>query len=144
MTISSTNLTAANLAIAYASEMLAWRHYLACAAVAEDEGHRQIAAVFRRIAHRRSCHAGEHLHALYGQDGLQTGSTGENLREAILRELHDYTNIYPGMMRAARVDEADDVAEQFETLARTCRLHAKLLQRELDTLLPSGSVGFSG
>jgi rubrerythrin len=146
MTADITSRAAANLAIAYASETLACRRYLACAAIAEEEGRRQAAAVFRRIAQRRSRHAEAHLQALHAQADLPAGigSTGDNLRAAITQELHDYTDLYPEIARAARVEGFEDIAEQFETLARTGRSHAGLLQQALDTLLPSSSVGFSG
>jgi rubrerythrin len=92
------------------------------------------------------------------QDGLASdqpiGGTEDNLRAAIASELHEYTNLYSGMARTARDEGLDDIAELFETLARTGRSHTGPLQRALDTLVPpgvptgvpagapSGSVGF--
>ena len=150
--------TAANLTYASASETRACGRYLAFAAMAEEEGLGQVAAMFRSIAQRRRRRAEGLQQAMCTQDGLASdqpiGGTEDNLRAAIASELHEYTDLYSGMARTARDEGLDDIAELFETLARTGRSHTGPLQRALDTLVPpgvptgvptgvpSGSVGF--
>ena len=65
---------------------------------------------------------------------MPIGSTAENLASAIAGETHEYTDMYPGMAKAARDEEFDEIADWFETLAKAERSHANRFQKALDTL----------
>jgi rubrerythrin len=66
--------------------------------------------------------------------GLAIGRTSDNLRAAIAGETHEYTDMYPGMARAARQEGFDEIADWFETLAKAEKSHAGRFQRALETL----------
>src|SRR5882672_5719829 len=47
--------------------------------------------------------------------GLPIGDTKLNLKAAIAGETHEYTDMYPGMAKAARDEGFTDIADWFET-----------------------------
>jgi rubrerythrin len=49
-------------------------------------------------------------------------------------ETHKYTDMYPGMARAARQEGFDEIADWFETLAKAGKSHAGRFQKALDAL----------
>src|SRR5919107_653252 len=49
-------------------------------------------------------------------------------------ETHEYTDMYPGMAKAARGEGFEEIADWFETLAKAERSHANRFQKALDTL----------
>ena len=57
-----------------------------------------------------------------------------NLKAAIAGETHEYTDMYPGMAKAARDEGFAEIADWFETLAKAERSHANRFQKALDTL----------
>ena len=66
--------------------------------------------------------------------GLPIGATADNLKAAIAGETHEYTDMYPGMAKAAREEGFDEIADWFETLAKAERSHANRFQKALDNL----------
>jgi rubrerythrin len=66
--------------------------------------------------------------------GLPIGGTSDNLKAAIAGETHEYTDMYPGMAKAAREEGFDEIADWFETLAKAERSHANRFQKALDGL----------
>ncbi|HRQ05699.1 MULTISPECIES: rubrerythrin family protein [Nitrosomonas] len=130
--------TEANLKAAFAGESQANRRYLYFAAKADVEGQNDVAAVFRSTAEGETGHAHGHLEYLEAcgdpATGLPFGSSRENLQTAIAGETHEYTDMYPGMAKAARDEGFDEIADWFETLAKAERSHANRFQRALDSL----------
>jgi len=130
--------TEANLKAAFAGESQANRRYLYFAAKADVEGQNDVAAVFRSTAEGETGHAHGHLEYLEScgdpATGLPFGATRANLATAIAGETHEYTDMYPGMARAAREEGFDEVADWFETLAKAERSHANRFQKALDAL----------
>jgi rubrerythrin len=131
--------TEANLRLAFATETLLSRRYLAYAVQAEADGNAGAAALFRSVADRRNGHAQRHLEKLEpcGEEtaGRSTGSTTYNLRAAILNGVHEAGDLYPGMARKAREEGLEEIAGWFETLAKAGRSHAGRLRRALETLM---------
>ena len=127
-----------NLKAAFAGESQANRRYLYFAAKADVEGYNDVAAVFRSTAEGETGHAHGHLEYLEEvgdpATGMPIGSTAENLASAIAGETHEYTDMYPGMAKAARDEDFDEIADWFETLAKAERSHANRFQKALDTL----------
>ena len=97
--------TEQNLKDAFAGESQANRRYLYFAAKADVEGYNDVAAVFRSTAEGETGHAHGHLEYLEEvgdpATGMPIGSTAENLASAIAGETHEYTDMYPGMAKAA-------------------------------------------
>jgi rubrerythrin len=127
-----------NLRDAFAGESQANCRYLYFAQKANVEGFNDVAAVFRSTAEGETGHAHGHLEYLEEVDdpatGKQIGPTSDNLKAAIASETHEYTDIYPGMARAARQEGFDEIADWFETLAKAGKSHAGRFQKALDVL----------
>ena len=130
--------TAQNLKDAFAGEIQAVRRYLYFAQKAEVECLNDVAAVFRSTAEGETGHAHGHLEYLEEvgdpATGKPIGSTADNLKAAIASETHEYTDMYPGMARAARQEGFDEIADWFETLAKAGKSHAGRFQKALDAL----------
>jgi rubrerythrin len=127
-----------NLKAAFASESQANRRYLYFAQQADVEGYSDVAAVFRSTAEGETGHAHGHLEYLEQSGdpatGLPFGETANNLKSAIAGETYEYTDMYPGMAKAARDEGFDEIADWFETLAKAEKSHAGKFQKTLDSL----------
>jgi rubrerythrin len=130
--------TEKNLKDAFAGESQANRRYLYFAAKADVEGFNDVSAVFRSTAEGETGHAHGHLEYLEAvgdpATGLPIGATADNLKAAIAGETHEYTDMYPGMAKAAREEGFHEIADWFETLAKAERSHANRFQKALDGL----------
>ena len=130
--------TEQNLKDAFAGESQANRRYLYFAQKADIEGFNDVAAVFRSTAEGETGHAHGHLEFLEETGdpatGEPIGSTGNNLKAAIVGETHEYTDMYPGMARTARDEGFDEVADWFETLAKAEKSHAGKFQKTLESI----------
>ena len=130
--------TEQNLKDAFAGESQANRRYLYFAAKADVEGYNDVSAVFRSTAEGETGHAHGHLEYLEEvgdpATGLPIGQTSANLKSAIAGETHEYSDMYPGMAKAARGEGFAEIADWFETLAKAERSHANRFQKALDTL----------
>ena len=130
--------TEQSLKDAFAGESQANRRYLYFAAKADIEGYNDAATVFRSTAEGETGHAHGHLEYLEASGdpatGMPFGSTDANLRTAIAGETHEYTDMYPGMAKAAREEGFEEIADWFETLAKAERSHANRFQKMLNEL----------
>ena len=130
--------TEENLKAAFAGESQANRRYLYFANKADVEGQNDVAALFRSTAEGETGHAHGHLEWLEQvgdpATGLPIGSTRDNLKAAVAGETHEYTDMYPGMAKAAREEGFDEFADWFETLAKAERSHANRYTRALNEL----------
>jgi rubrerythrin len=130
--------TEQNLKDAFAGESQANRRYLYFAQKADVEGHNDVAAVFRSTAEGETGHAHGHLEFLEEcgdpATGEPIGNTELNLGAAIAGETHEYTDMYPGMVKTAREEGFDEIADWFETLAKAEKSHAGKFTRTLETL----------
>jgi len=114
---------------AFAGESQANRKYLAFAVKAEQEGFLQAAKLFRAAAEAETIHANAHLRALKG-----IRSTRENLQEAVAGETHEFKNMYPGMIEAAKADGNKEAERSFNFANEVEKIHARLYQQVLDNL----------
>ena len=130
--------TEQNLKDAFSGESQANRRYLYFASKADVEGYNDVSAVFRSTAEGETGHAHGHLEYLEASGdpatGLPIGGTSDNLKASIAGETHEYTDMYPGMAKAARDEGFDEIADWFETLAKAERSHANRFQKALDGL----------
>ena len=121
--------TEENLRDAFAGESQANRRYLAFASAADKEGYPQVAKLFRAAAEAETIHAHNHLRALKG-----IKSTKENLLEAIAGETHEFKNMYPAMLEAARTEGNKEGERSFHYANEVEKIHAQLYQKLLDNL----------
>ena len=117
-----------NLKAAFAGESQANRRYLYFAKQADIEGYPDVAGLFRDTADGETGHAHGHLDFLKSVGDPATdkpiGSTEENLEAAVAGETYEYTDMYPGMAKAARDEGFGEIANWFETLAKAEKSHA--------------------
>ena len=121
--------TEKNLWEAFAGESQANRKYLAFAEKADREGHTQAAKLFRAAAHAETIHAHAHLRALKA-----IGDTAANLKEAIAGETHEFKNMYPDMIEAAKEEGHKAAVRTFTYANEVEKTHAELYQKALDNL----------
>ncbi len=130
--------TVENLKAAFAGESQANRRYLYFAKVADVEGYPEVASNFRETAEGETGHAHGHLDYLKPvgdpATGLPIGDTVANLKAAIEGETHEYTDMYPGMAKAAREEGFGEIADWFETLAKAEKSHAGRFQKMLKSI----------
>ncbi len=130
--------TEQNLKDAFGGESMANRRYGYFAIKADVEGYNDVAAVFRSTAEGETGHAYGHLEFLEEvgdpATGEPIGGTALNLKAAIAGETHEYTDMYPGMAKAARQEGFTEIADWFETLAKAERSHANRFKKALDQL----------
>ena len=138
MTVLRGSKTEENLKTAFAGESQANRRYLYFAQKADVEGLNDVATVFRSTADGETGHAHGHLEFLEvvgdPATGLPIGPTVLNLKAAIAGETHEYTDMYPGMVRVAREEGFEEIADWFETLAKAEKSHAGRFQKALESL----------
>jgi rubrerythrin len=133
----SNSKTEKNLQEAFAGESQANRKYLAFAKKAETEGHPQVAKLFRAAAEAETVHAHAHLRALGG-----IGSTEANLREAIGGETHEFTEMYPQMIREATSEGFDNALRSFTFANAVEKVHADLYRKALESLGKNVAVDY--
>jgi rubrerythrin len=114
---------------AFAGESQANRKYLAYAEKADNEGHPQVARMFRAAAAAETVHAHNHLRALGA-----IGTTEENLKDAIAGESHEFKNMYPEMIEHAKVEEHEQALRSFELANRVEQTHAEMYEGLLKSL----------
>ncbi len=114
---------------AFAGESQANRRYLAFAKKADQQGHSQVARMFRAAAAAETVHAHNHLRAAGG-----INDTAENLKEAIAGETHEFRHMYPEMIEAAEAEGNSKAKQSFVYANEVEKIHAKLYQGLLDGL----------
>lgn len=120
--------TQENLHEAFAGESQANQKYRAFAKKAEQDGFGSIAKLFRLTAEAERIHAEGHLKAL---DGV--GSTIENLQAAIGGETHEFSDMYPPMLRQA-VADGHKAKRMFAYAVEVEEVHAKLYKMALEAV----------
>ena len=128
--------TTDDLKAAFAGESQANRRYLAFAKKADEEGHPQVAKLFRAAAHAETVHAVNHLKAL---DGIR--STAENLQAAIEGENYEAVRMYPGFVRDAEVDGDKKALRSFLWALEVEKVHEGLYRGALEALGKAAPAG---
>ncbi|MDR3677878.1 MAG: rubrerythrin family protein [Acidobacteriota bacterium] len=127
-----------NLKAAFSGESQANRRYLYFSKQADVEGLPDIAGLFRDTAEGETGHAHGHLDYLKSvgdpATDLPIGDSQDNLKAAIAGETHEYTDMYPGMAKAAREEGFSEIADWFETLAKAEKSHAGRFQKGLESI----------
>lgn len=121
--------TEKNLQDAFAGESQANRKYLAFARKAEEEGHNQIARLFRAASDAETVHAHAHLRELGG-----VKSTKENLQSAIDGETHEFKSMYPQMIKDAEEEGKKGALRSFNYANAVEKIHAGLYKKALENI----------
>lgn len=110
--------TKENLEFAFSGESQANRRYLFFADKADEEGHKQVARLFRAAADAETAHARNHFNVLQG-----VKSTRENLQAAIGGEDYEFTVMYPGFIKQAEAEGAGKAKDSFNLANQVEEIH---------------------
>jgi rubrerythrin len=121
--------TANNLEVAFAGESQANRKYLFFSEKAEEDGHKQVARLFRAAAEAETVHARNHLKAMQ-----QVKATKDNLLAAIGGENYEFTQMYPGFIKQADSEGKAGAKDSFELANKVEQIHHGLFQAAFDML----------
>jgi rubrerythrin len=103
---------------AFAGESQANRKYLFFADKAEEEGHKQVARLFRAAADAETVHARNHLKV-----SGEIKSTTDNLQAAVGGENHEFTVMYPDFIKQAEAENAKEAKESFNLANQVEEIH---------------------
>ena len=118
-----------NLEVAFAGESQANRKYLFFAEKAENEGHKQIARLFRAAADAETVHARNHLRVMQG-----IKSTRDNLLTAIDGENHEFVEMYPAFIKQAESEGEEKAKDSFDLANKVEQIHHGLYKSALEML----------
>lgn len=121
--------TRENLRSVFAGESQANRRYLAFAEKAEEEGHPEIARLFRIAAQGETIHALNHLKVL-----KMIKSTEENLEASFKGEEDERLLIYPAVMNQAEADGDMEAYESFRLAKKVEEVHQKMFEEAYSKL----------
>lgn len=121
--------TGDNLREAFGGESQASARYLAFARKADQEGHPQVAKLFRAAAAAEVVHARNHLETMEG-----VKSTQENLKEAISGENTEHVRMYPEFIEQAKREERPRAERTFDWARKVEMAHESLYKSALDAL----------
>ncbi len=117
-----------NLKEAFAGESQAFQKYSAFGKKADQDGFPVVARLFRLTAQAEKIHAEGHWKSM---DGIN--QTVQNLQAAIDGETHEYTTMYPPMLKQAEKD-GHKAARMFEYALDAEEVHAKLYTKAMEAV----------
>lgn len=103
--------------------------YLAYATIAEENGYRQIAKLFKALAETQKVYAVNIMKVLG-----ELGSTQENLSAAIDEKTYDFTQRLPTFIEQADKDGNPMAGTAFQALVSTTKVHVKILNAALENM----------
>jgi rubrerythrin len=125
--------TERNLLTAFAGESQARNRYTYFASQAKKDGFIQMQRIFEETANQEKEHAKRIFKFLEGGEAEVKasfpagviGSTAENLKAAAAGENYEWTEMYPGFAKVARVEGFEDIANAFASIAVAEKQHEK-------------------
>ena len=129
--------TAKNLMDAFAGESQANRKYLAYAKQADKEGFPQAAKMFRAAAEAETIHALANF-----RNAGKVQDTLSNLKDALGGETHEYTKMYPQMIKDAQEEGNKAVDRYFQLVNKVEEVHAGLYQKAIDAGAKAAAVDY--
>ena len=135
--------TIANLNAAYRGESNAHHRYALFAAKADEEGHPQVAKLFRATSRAEQIHRDTHRETIeklggkvdeFALDDVSAGSTRENLQQAIEGESYERDTMYPEFLAKAERDRSRPAVKTFRFALEAEKEHAKLYTKALANL----------
>ena len=121
--------TQRNLMEAFAGESQANRKYLAYSKQAEKDGHLNAAKLFKAASDAETLHALKHFEV-----AGKIHTTAENLKDAVAGETHEYKEMYPDFVEAAKAEGNQAAVRSFSHAMRAEEAHARLYQEALENL----------
>jgi len=121
--------TIANLEAAFAGESMAHIKYRYFARIARAAGDEETARVFEETANQEVQHALGHLDLLYPKAEM---STERCLQMAIEGETYEYTEMYPGFLKAAQQEGDAAAASEIKQQIAESEEHAALFKETLE------------
>jgi len=118
-----------NLMTAFAGESQANRKYLAYSKKAEADGKTNAAKLFKAASDAETLHALKHF-----QVAGKTGSTIDNLKDAVNGETHEYQDMYPDFLKTAEEEGNKAAIITFTFAMKAEEVHARLYKEALDNL----------
>ncbi len=118
-----------DLQAAFAGESQANRKYTAFARKADQEGHPQVARLFRAAAEAETVHAINHFIAM---DGVK--STAENLQAAVDGEHYEAVSMYPDFLKDANAENDKRAIRTFNYALEVEKIHEELYKEALTNL----------
>jgi rubrerythrin len=118
-----------DLKAAFAGESQANRKYTAFARKADQEGHTQVAKLFRAAAQAETVHALNHFNVLG-----EVKSTAENLEAAIAGENYEVVSMYPEFIQDAESEGNKSALRTFKWAYEVEKIHEQLYREALSTL----------
>lgn len=128
-----------NLRIAFEAELNAQARYTEFAQIADAEGWRGVAGLFRATAVAEGIHAGNHGRILRQFDEevdltpgpIEAGDTLHNLRIALAGELEEIDSLYPAFLQQARECRDVTVVRTLTWALEAEKTHARLFNEAL-------------
>ena len=136
-------ITKANLRNAHGGESMAHMRYRIWGDKAEEEGYRNVARLFRAIAHAETRHAINHFQELKNEAGdslcasmavFGVGSTSQNLQGGINGETYEITEMYPTYLETAKFQAEKGAQLSFFYALSGEKTHAALFQKTKQAL----------
>jgi rubrerythrin len=118
--------TAENLMTAFSGESQARNKYSYYASKARKDGYEQIAAIFEETANNEKEHAKMWFKLLHNGD---VPDTLTNLNDAAAGEYYEWTDMYASFAKVAHEEGYDDIAKQFEGVAKVEKVHEERYRR---------------
>jgi len=115
-----------NLEAAFTGESQANRKYLFFAEKAEQEGHKQVAKLFRAAADAETVHAKNHFKVMQG-----IKSTKDNLIAAKGGVNYEFTEMYPSFIKQAEAEGNEKARDSFDLANKVEQIHHDLFDAAL-------------
>ncbi len=132
------DMTAANLRSAFGGESMAHMRYMIWADMADKEGFKNVARLFRAVSYAETVHAANHFKVLgkapgdfevLAGAGFSTGKTAELLAGAIGGEEFEIAEMYPAYIAVAEAQGEKDAARTFNWALAAEKIHAEMYKK---------------
>ncbi len=130
-------ITRDNLQSAFGGESMAHMRYMIFAEIAEKEGYKNVARLFRAIAFAEKVHASNHFknlsalksgYKVVAEAPFGPGDTSKNLELAIMGEEYEINEMYPAYIRVAEEQGEKQAALSFRWALEAEKIHAQLFR----------------
>ncbi len=132
---------------------MAHMRYLIYAEIAEREGYKNIARLFRAIAYAEYVHARNHSRRLSGLDAdfkvvagsaFGPGDTKKNLGQAIRGEIFEVEEMYPAYIKIAELQGDRQALQSFKWALEAEKIHGELYKKALEYIEKGQDVPIDG
>lgn len=114
---------------AFAGESMAHMKYLAFADIAEKEGFKNVARLFRAISYAEQVHATNHAKVL-----KYIGNTEENLQAAIDGETYEVEEMYPSFDAVVNLQREENAHKSINYALEAEKIHVELYKKAKESV----------